>query len=341
MQYDIDIDNAISDWYCSKQYVKQRLASCKSSAVSVRINSPGGLVSHGLDIAQQFRDHGNVTAYIFGMTASAATIVAMGCKKIIMSKYAFMLIHRCSMWIDEWGSMNEEQVKEAIKRLENTAENQQRIDLTLAQLYSEKSGKSIKEVHDLMTQEKWLTAQEAKEFGLIDEIIEEGKKPSISNKMAEQFAAMGGKLPESVVVTQEDKNFMEMISDGFSEIKNLFKSSNKTSNNLNKTEMNKTFTCLMALLSVDGFEATDGKITLTEEQVKAINDEMQRLNDTSAANEQTINERDQTIATLQEQVENLKKMPGAEDERKHDETTDTEDKDAEAYAFARKLYDNL
>ena len=49
---------------------------------NVRISSLGGAVDDGLDIRQQFVDHGNVTAYLYGLVASSATIAALGAKKV-------------------------------------------------------------------------------------------------------------------------------------------------------------------------------------------------------------------------------------------------------------------
>ena len=47
----------------SKQYIRNQLAGLKGKPVNVRISSLGGAVDDGLDIRQQFIDHGDVTAY--------------------------------------------------------------------------------------------------------------------------------------------------------------------------------------------------------------------------------------------------------------------------------------
>ena len=79
--YHIDIDSYIG-YPISKGYVKNKLQPMKGKPCTVRINSYGGDVQTALDIRQQFIDHGQVTAYIIGMTASAATILAMGARKV-------------------------------------------------------------------------------------------------------------------------------------------------------------------------------------------------------------------------------------------------------------------
>ena len=90
--YHIDIDSYIG-YPISKGYIKSKLQPMKGKPCNVRVNSYGGDVQTALDIRQQFIDHGQVTAYIIGMTASAATILAMGARKVVMSRYALMLVH--------------------------------------------------------------------------------------------------------------------------------------------------------------------------------------------------------------------------------------------------------
>lgn len=117
-KYTLYVDGYIG-YSITKQYVRAKLKENANNAVEVHINSYGGDVQHALDIRQQFVDHGNVTAYVFGMTASAATILAMGAKKVKMSKYALMLIHPCSQWVDTWGSFNKEELDEEIEKLQS------------------------------------------------------------------------------------------------------------------------------------------------------------------------------------------------------------------------------
>ena len=99
MEYDIYINDTIG-YPISAAYVKGLLQDYKDKPCNVYISSFGGAVADALQIHQMFLEHGNVTAYVYGFTASAATIIAMGAKKIIMGEYALMLIHRCSNWVD-------------------------------------------------------------------------------------------------------------------------------------------------------------------------------------------------------------------------------------------------
>ena len=111
MDYQLILNTTIGCWNSSKTFVREILSRHKGRPVNVLISSPGGLLDDGLDIMRQFRDHGDVTVYISGFTASAATVAAMGAKKIVMGKYSFFLVHKCSNFIDARGSYNAVQIK--------------------------------------------------------------------------------------------------------------------------------------------------------------------------------------------------------------------------------------
>ena len=199
-KYNIDIDSYIG-YPISKGYVRGKLQGLKGQPVAVRINSYGGDVQTALDIRQQFIDHGQVTAYIFGMTASAATILATGAEKIVMSRYALMLVHPCSQWVDTWGQLNADELSAEIERLKGTAADMKNIDHVIAAIYAARSGKSEKQMADTMQAARWLNADECLELGLVDELLEADEEESsatatLTATEREHFSACGLPLPE-------------------------------------------------------------------------------------------------------------------------------------------------
>lgn len=201
--YHIDIDSYIG-YPISAAYIKQKLSPLRGCPVTVRINSYGGDVMTALDIRQQFIDHGQVTAYILGMTASAATILAMGAKKVVMSRYALMLVHPASTGVMELGMYNHDQLEEAIQRLRSQQTDIDSIDSVISAIYAEHAhGRATQaQMASLMAEARWLTAQEALEAGLIDEIDESAAAPDptkasalFSDHQREIFAACGLPLP--------------------------------------------------------------------------------------------------------------------------------------------------
>lgn len=198
--YHIDIDSYIG-YPISKGYVKCKLQPMKGKPCNVRINSYGGDVQTALDIRQQFIDHGQVTAYIIGMTASAATILAMGARKVVMSRYALMLVHPCSAGVSAWGYYNKEELAKAIEGLRKTQTDLKTLDRVVASIYAAKVGDSnVGKMEALMHEARWIGAEEALRLGLIDEIDPDEQQPDpakvpMTDAQREHIVACGLPVP--------------------------------------------------------------------------------------------------------------------------------------------------
>ena len=310
MNYNFDIDSYIG-YPISKGYVRGKLAESKGKPCTVRINSYGGCVQTALDIRQQFIDHGDVTAYIFGMTASAATILAMGAKKICMSKYAMMLVHPCSKWVDEWGQMNADELEESIKNLEKTKNDLTTIDHVVASVYAQRTGKSIHDMKEAMTKAAWLTAEECKALGLIDDIIEEGEETKVTARMEELFAACG--LPVPTAQEEPEQNDTEGSEESMANaiaraLGRLFgrKEAKDTEDTTvqpisENMKTNANFKTVCALLKKDALTAAeDGTLQISAEDMSAI--------------EKRIADLEESEKTLKAQVTAFEKGDGASTE---------------------------
>lgn len=198
--YHIDIDSYIG-YPISKGYIKSKLQPMKGKPCTVRINSYGGDVQTALDIRQQFIDHGQVTAYIIGMTASAATILAMGARKVVMSRYALMLVHPCSAAVSTWGYYNKEELAKAIEGLRKAQTDLKTLDRVVASIYAAKVGDSnVGKMEALMHEARWIGAEEALRLGLIDEIDPDEEQPDpakepMTDAQREHIVACGLPVP--------------------------------------------------------------------------------------------------------------------------------------------------
>lgn len=313
MDYSISIDSHIGPWGYSKNYIRSQMSGFKNKPVSVRISSLGGSVDDALDIRQQFQDHGDVTCYLFGYVASAATILATGAKKTCMSKYAFYLIHKVSNWIDAWGSYNADQIQRLIDDLKANKLENDKMDLVLANLYAAKCKKKVSDILPILKEGRWLTAQEALEYGFVDEIIEEGTRLNFDDSMKARFNMY--QLP-ALPAMGNDTEVLEEESapNWFNNFVNKFFKSQKSdvatqaqNKPLNLSiQMKKDYQKVNSILNIEGVEVDkDGKVTLTEEQVKALNDRITNL-------EQESSDKDDEIAELKKQNENLKNGDGDE-----------------------------
>ena len=318
MRYDIDIDSYIG-YPISKQWVKSKLDTCKKKPCNVRINSYGGDVQHALDIRQQFIDHGEVIAYIYGMTASAATILAMGAKTIKMSRHALMLVHKCSSVVFQWDTMNEEQLEAYIKELTKQKEDNQKIDGVIANIYTNRcKKKNVDEILEVMSKGTWLNAEECKQLGLIDDIIEDDEKPvKLTDEMKEHFVACGLPFPaeKDSDYAPSDTHNQEVIETNtlLQALRALFSPKRKEDSKPNNgKKMIKNLLEVNKILKVEGLEDKENKVTLDTAQLQAIDDNVKGLLAQVEKLTKEKNALEVSNAELNTQIDNLKKAPGAE-----------------------------
>lgn len=307
MKYNINIDGHIGPWGFSQSFIRQQLSALADKPVTVRLNSLGGMVSHALDIRQQFIDHGDVTCYLYGYVASAATILTTGAKKVCMSKYAFYLVHKVSNWVDAWGQYNADQIQQIINELIKNKEENDKMDLVLASLYANKCKKPVKDILNLLKEGKWMTAEEAKQYGFIDEIVDDGDKINFDEGMKQKFNMFG--LPPAPTSTSLDmrSSFEQQLAKEPQEHVSWFRNfcdrmkarKNYETDNTNIKRMNKDYTKLNASLGIEGIDVDkEGNATLSASQLKALDD---LLGDLMGK----ITERDNTITDLKNQIQNL------------------------------------
>lgn len=325
MNYDIYINSSIG-WPFSADYVRGELNKCKKKPCNVYISSLGGAVIDALQIRQMFVEHGDVTVHLHGFVASAATIIAMGAKKIVMGEFALFLMHRCSNWVDTWGQMNAEEIADAIKKLEASKNALETIDQTVANIYAARCGKKVKDVAEWMKDAIWLNADDCKQRGLVDEVCKDEEHPVITNALKGEILACGFPVPENRQEKDADLSLRSFLEG----IRSLFASRSATNTQTTKdmnTE-NKDFKNVLAALKADSITTSDGKAVLSDEQMNALDT---RLSTLSALEKEN--------AELKARVSALEKNDG--EETNHIEATATEDPAADYASRARSAYAKL
>lgn len=233
MNYDLTLKGFVGGWNFDSDYIDYILAKKKDTCVNVLIDSLGGLTNTALSVSSAFRNHGNVNVTFRGMNASAATIASLGAKHIAMDEDALYLIHKCSVTVFEWASMNEEELAEHIKQLEHTRQNSMKVDVAVARAYAKRTGKTTDELLELMSKELWLTADEAKEYGFVDEVIktEEKQKAKVvlTSSMEERFKEAGIPIPS--MLKHEEESFFSRMMKFFTSQNNKTMESNQQQQN--------------------------------------------------------------------------------------------------------------
>ena len=145
--------------------VQKAIDEANGESLEVYINSPGGIIDVGSEIYTALRSYtGEMKIYIVGQACSAASIIAMAgyCE---MSPTALMMVHCVSSGVR--GNHSD---------MEHMAEVLRTADDALSNAYIQKTGMSKDEVLAMMEAETWLTAEQAKEKGLVDAIMFESKE---------------------------------------------------------------------------------------------------------------------------------------------------------------------
>ena len=314
MEYDIYINSSIG-WPFSAEYVRQELNKYQGQPCNVYISSLGGSVLDAVQIRQMFRDHGQVTAHLHGFVASAATIIAMGAKKIVMGEFSLFLMHRCTGWVDTWGRMNAEELARAIEELQHDKKSLETIDRTIANIYVARCGKKIEDVVKWMEEAEWVTAATCLERGLIDEICKDDcQQEPITAAFRSKILACGLPMPaerHTASAYQEEekhtsRNILAALRDMFggkvanSEEGTAAQATEEPEQNSlsNTNTMNENYTEINALLNIEGVEEQEGNVRISAEQMTALNGAL-------ASRATEISTLQNRVAELTEQVQNL------------------------------------
>jgi ATP-dependent protease ClpP protease subunit len=146
----------------AEQFVKD-LADIKAGVIHLRVNSPGGSVFDGTAIYNAIKAHkAKVIAHVDGLAASIASIIVMAADEIRMGENAFMMIHE--PWSLVVGGADD---------MRKEADLLDKVAGTIINTYVSRSGKTEDEIKGMMSEETWLTAQEALDGGFCDFIDKE------------------------------------------------------------------------------------------------------------------------------------------------------------------------
>ena len=163
-----DDDKEIFQWFgysaFSPKDVRDALEKLPDGeTLTLEINSGGGSVWAGSEIYSVLRgSNADTVAEIQSLAASAASYVAIGCNRVMISPVAQMMIHPPSTAT----SGDAAEHRQSIKILNSIAGS-------ILNAYELKcAGKRTRQqLASMMQAETWLTAQEAVDAGLADEIL--------------------------------------------------------------------------------------------------------------------------------------------------------------------------
>ena len=322
--YNLHLKGFVGGADFDRNYVDFVLAQNQGQSVNVLIDSLGGSVATALSIASAFRQHGDVSAHFVGMNASAATIASLGAKHISIDANAMYLVHKCSTEFFEWSSLNADNMQRLINELEAQKADLDKLDVNIASMYSAKCKKDIADLLYLMKIGGWLSAQEALDWGFVDEVTNSNEQaPVLTDALASAMANAGMPIP-NIPVQDRNSPFAKFLAS----LSSLFKSEKQSQNS---NTMNITFKNIGKILNVEELNAEDNKVSLSVENLNAI--------------EATLDKQAKEIASLNERISAIASAPADSSTAVIEDNKPqmTEKSDVEQFFdtinSARKLYD--
>lgn len=197
----IDIFENIGGWLGYDDFAfKNALENAKGDTVTVRINSGGGDVFVGQNIYNMIKQSNKqVKVIVNGLAASIASVIAMAGNTIEMPSNAMMMIHNPSTMTNGTA----EDMRKNAEVLDKVAE-------TIKNVYMKRTGLSYDEITDMMNNETWMTAQEAKEKGFCDIITDEidMDENQVSNSVFKAY----NHVPKRFLNDDEDNTLEKRLS---------------------------------------------------------------------------------------------------------------------------------
>lgn len=183
--------------------------SPKNANYIVHIHSNGGDVFEGYAIYNALRNTGKeITTHIEGVCASIATLIASAGQKIIMNTKSQFMIHNPTVSNTSGDS----------KDLRNVAGQLDRIKSQLIDSWVGRTSLSKQQLSEMYDNETWLTPEQAKELGFVDEVQEVLKAVASADikkfKSMEDKKTLIGRIEKLINNFFTPKNATETLADG-------------------------------------------------------------------------------------------------------------------------------
>ncbi len=225
--------NVIGQGDLSASVLVPKIDSFAGQPLLMRISTAGGGCDAGLAIYNAVKRHGDVTVRIEGMCASMGTGIAMAAKEVEAYKASIWMFHKPMIdpfWMGTMNSDDLERERKALMVWEGI----------LTQMYIDKTGMSKDVIDEIMSEETWMSSQEAFDLGFVNRIIE-GETQTVSDYA---FNHISKRVPLRMVALANKTLKIENMSNHTEQIKTLNESTSKLTSVLN--EVKAFFTNLIA-----------------------------------------------------------------------------------------------
>lgn len=274
---EININDEIGFWGITHLDFTNQLKEIQDKDLQLNIASYGGSVTDAFAIYNSIKSHkGRVVANIYGDSASSATLIAMAADEIRIADNVMFLIH--NVWTQAVGEADD---------LRKAADNMDKVNENIIDVYKKRTGLNKSKIKSLMNAGDWLTSKEAKDYNLVDKVVE-----------------------PSDIFNRSEATLMNCVN---SEMKDaLLNKVNQLSINKNKIEMNEETKGFLSTLKDEILNAIKPKEVVEEvkeetfkkEDLEAIsNAAKETINSLKTENESLLNKKDEELAELRAELE--------------------------------------
>jgi ATP-dependent Clp protease protease subunit len=170
-----EVDDQVANRLCGQLLLLS--AEDPRSDISLYINSPGGSVSAGLAIYDTMRLIPNdVRTLAMGLAGSMGQVLlcAGTAGKRFSLPHAQILMHQGSAGFGGTAA-----------DVEIYAEQLERVGTTMVRLIAQHTGQPVETVERDSRRDRWFTAEEAREYGLIDHVVDrvDDVRPALARRM--------------------------------------------------------------------------------------------------------------------------------------------------------------
>lgn len=183
--------------YVGEEITAGRLVEEMNGAAEIELHvfSGGGSLFEAAAIYGILRQHPHeITVFIEGLAASAATYFPMAADKIVIDADAMFMVHNA--WTMAVGNKND------LREVADQIEKQQ---AAMIKAYVKKTGLDEDEIQALLDEETWMDAEEAVAQGFADEIFEAENRiaASVDERIVNEFGFKN--VPDAVAVNRNKK----------------------------------------------------------------------------------------------------------------------------------------
>ena len=267
---EIDIFGQIGDSFFEEgntlDSVKAELENIKTD-LSINVASLGGSAFEGLAIHDLIASHPyNTTVNVVGATASAGAVISVAADRVNISENSLFLVHN-----------SHGMAQGNAEDLEAAAKDMRKIDDRMTSIFINKTGKEETEIRELLKEDKFLDANEALEWGFVDNVTQpvkiaakldrnKIKNSNLTENQKQQL--LKTKTMDLTPITNQLKDLSEKVG--------AFINANKEVKISDEAEISATLSELNENLNVLGEENVEQSNTITAlaEENKALQEEI-------------------------------------------------------------------